>query len=157
MQGQLPIWVEYVRALGTPFAAVVFGFFAAWLSYRQWKISVYRYRFDLFHERYELYSALLDLFGDIMRNNKVSAEVYSKFAVAANKAKFLFDDEIDLYLTKLTDTLFEKNSLERKMKRNVSDADFKELSDQADRNWDMIFKMMKESAAIFSKYLKIPK
>jgi|tagenome__1003787_1003787.scaffolds.fasta_scaffold20870319_2 hypothetical protein len=138
MQSQLPIWAEYIRALGTPFAALVFGAIAAWISYRQWEVSSYRYRFDLFDRRYKIYAAVQDLFGELMRTDKVSAEIYSKFAVAANEAKFLFDDDVDAYLTKLVDTLFEKQSLERKLGRKLSDEDFKKLGDQQDSNWEAI-------------------
>jgi hypothetical protein len=157
MQNQLPIWAEYVRALGTPFAAIVFGAIAAWIAYRQWEITAHRYRFDLFDRRYKVYAAVQDLFGELMREDKISREIFSRFAVAANEAQFLFGDDIDLYLHKLTDTLFEKQSQDRKFSRNLSDEDFKKLSDQADRTWESIFKMMKDATTIFSKYLKIPK
>ncbi len=157
MQNQMPIWVEYFRALGTPFAALVFGAVAAWISYQQWQLSKYKYRFDLFDRRYKVYVAIQDLFNELMQDGKISGATYSRFAVIANEARFLFDDEVDAYLKKVVDAIFEKQKLERKMARQITDDEFKKLSGQDDENWDSIFLMMKRTPDMFSRYLKIPR
>jgi hypothetical protein len=158
MQPTLPIWVEYIRALGTPIAAVIFGGVAAWISYRQWEISHYRYRFDLFDRRYKVYLAVQDTFSELMRNDAISGEILSKLSVAANEAKFLFGDDVDLYMSKVMDLLFDKKNIDRKFGRaGMSEDDFEKLSGQSDENWEAIFAQMKEAKSIFSKYLKVPK
>jgi len=157
MQSQLPIWVQYIQALGTPFAAIIFGAFAALISYKQYQTSVHKYRFDLFERRYKVYVAVQEIFGEILREDKVSGEAYSKFSVATGEAKFLFGDDVKAYIDKLFGLIFEKTSLERKLARRINDNDFDKLSDQLDQNWKEITSMMKEVTGMFSKYLKLPR
>jgi hypothetical protein len=158
MQPTLPIWVEYVRALGTPAAAIIFGVVAAWISYRQWEISHYKFRFDLFDRRYKVYLAVQETFSELMKSDQVSGEVLGKLAQAGNEAKFLFGDEIDAYLTSIVDLLFEKRNLDRKFSRgSLTEDQFEKLSGEADQNWELIFGKMKETKAVFERYLKVPK
>jgi hypothetical protein len=156
MSVQLPIWVEYIRALGTPVAAVIFGGIAAWISYRQWKVSAYKYRFELFEKRYHIYSVLQNVYGELLQEDKISGETYSKLAVAANEAQFLFGDDVAKYLREFQERIFEKRRLERKMSRKLSDAEFDKLGEQADQNWKSIDEQMNAAAMLFAKYLKIP-
>jgi len=158
MQGQLPIWVEYIRALGTPFAALIFGIVAAWFSYRQWQLSEYRYRFDLFDRRYRIYASVQEIYSELLREDKISGENYSKFAATANEARFLFDDEIDAHIKKLVDAIFERQRLERKFgRKQLTDEEFEALSQQSDDAWDLIVSVMNELPEMFAKYLKLPK
>jgi len=156
MSVHLPIWVEYVRALGTPVAAVIFGGVAAWISYRQWKVSAYKYRFELFEKRYHIYSTVQSVYGELIQEDKISSETYSKLAVAANEAQFLFGDDVAKYLRAFQEKIFEKRRLERKMTRNLSDEEFDKLGEQADQNWKSIDGQMSAAAKLFEKYLKIP-
>jgi hypothetical protein len=82
MPSQLPLWVQYVQALGTPMAAFIFGAVAALISYKQYLTSVHKFRFDLFEKRNAVYAAIQELFGEILREDKVSSEGYSKFVAA---------------------------------------------------------------------------
>ena len=156
MQTQLPLWVQYVQALGVPFAAFVFGVVTAVISFKQYQTSLHRYRYDLFERRYKVYSAIADLFGEILREDKVSPEAYAKFITSVQEAKFLFGDEVKIYIDKLSDLVFEKRNLERKLGRQLKDNEFDKLSDQLDRNWESTTAMMKEHTKMFSKYLKLP-
>jgi hypothetical protein len=157
MRAQLPLWVEYVQALGTPVAAVIFGAVAALISYKQYQMSVHKYRYDLFERRYKVYAAIADLFGEILREDKVSSEAYSKFASSVEQAKFLFGDEVKAYIDKLIELIFEKRNLERKIARRQNDDNFDKWSDELDSNWQATTAMMKEITKMFSKYLKLPR
>jgi hypothetical protein len=157
MRTQMPLWVEYVQALGTPIAAFIFGAVAALISYKQYQMSVHKYRHDLFERRYKVYAAIADIFGEILREDKVSPEAYSKFVSSVEQAKFLFGDEIKAYIDKLFELIFEKRNLERKIARRHNDDNFDKWSDELDRNWDSITAMMKEVTKMFAKYLKLPR
>lgn len=156
MRTQLPLWVEYVQALGTPLAAVIFGAIAALISYKQYQVAVHKYRYDLFERRYKVYAAIGDLFGEILREDKVTPEAYSKFAKSVEEAKFLFGDEVKVYIDRLIELIFERRSLERKIARRINDDEFDKLSNELDLNWESTTAMMKEVTKMFSKYLKLP-
>jgi hypothetical protein len=61
----LPIWIEYVKALGTPLAALVAAFIGGFIAYRQMQTAKNKLKLDLFDKRVAVYKAAVDLINSI--------------------------------------------------------------------------------------------
>lgn len=57
----LPLWVEYVKALGTPTVALLASIVAAFIAYRQWRTARNKLKLDFFDRRMEIYNCAVQL------------------------------------------------------------------------------------------------
>lgn len=55
---QLPLWVQYVQALGPMLVAVVAAGAAGYFAWRQWRTARTRVALDLFNERFAIFEIL---------------------------------------------------------------------------------------------------
>ena len=57
----LPLWVEYVKALGTPVVAIVAASIAGAIAYRQLRTARNKLKLDLFDKRMAVYQNAVQL------------------------------------------------------------------------------------------------
>jgi hypothetical protein len=89
--------IDILQALLTPTIA----FIAVGIAFAQWWTAHKRLKLDLFNRRWAVYVALRELLAEITARGKVSVEADQKFWNGVRGAKWLFDDAIDDYLTKV--------------------------------------------------------
>lgn len=90
-----PIWLPYLSGLLTPVVAA----FGIWIAWNQWRTARRKLKLDLFDKRIVVYDAVQHAIGQIMVHGKTSAEVESAYLIGISGAKWLFDKEMDEYLS----------------------------------------------------------
>jgi hypothetical protein len=98
---QLPIWIEYLQALGPTSIAVAVGF----IAYRQWATARDRVKLDLFDRRYAVYQELRTLLATALQDGTINYEAVRMFARTTRGLEFLFGGEVEDYLEGLMKTL----------------------------------------------------
>lgn len=97
----LPIWIEYVKALGTPIAALVAGFIGAFIAYRQMQTAKNKLKLDLFDKRVKVYEAAVDLIKSVGSLDEIEESRSEEIATSLNSASWLLDDKVDAHLIQL--------------------------------------------------------
>jgi hypothetical protein len=101
MSDRLPLWALFIQALGTPFAAVVFGGVTSWIALRQWKTSRDKLRFDLFERRFAVYEATRKLISKVGLGGTLEKGDLWTFEDATRGAEFLFQGPAREFLKKI--------------------------------------------------------
>jgi hypothetical protein len=133
---QIPIWVEYVRALGTPVIALLAAVIAGVIAYRQSVTARNKLKLDLFDKRMEIYSLALEVLNSI-RSHEVADYTYvAKLEQKLYSARWLFNRDIELYFKQLA--LMAIKELEKRPppKPDMSEEDFANLISSADKRED---------------------
>lgn len=135
MESELPLWVEYLRALATPAIAIL----AVVIAVAQWRTAHQRAVLELFERRMSVFSALREAMWPVVTNGKPNDDDLSNFLKAKDQAQFVFGRDVDVYLERLYHTLLDLQVADYSMK--VQDekarqaviekrhADFREASD----------------------------
>jgi hypothetical protein len=97
----LPIWLEYVRVLGTPVAAIFGAAIAGLIAYRQMLTARNKLKLELFDKRISVYTAAVDLLSTINNLDQISVERFDEIIVSLNGAVWLLDRNADTYLQDL--------------------------------------------------------
>ena len=63
----LPMWLEYVRALGTPCAALLAALITGYFTYKQWKTARNKLKLDLFEKRFKVYEAGMEIIREVVK------------------------------------------------------------------------------------------
>ena len=100
----LPIWVQYLQALGPAFVALVVGIIAVSIAYWQSKTTWNKLRLDLYDKRFGIYEATREfhrscVFGGATINN----QAYANMQNAMDQSRFLFGHAFHLKLQALYD------------------------------------------------------
>jgi hypothetical protein len=81
--------------------------FLQWLTAReQWRTANNRAAFDLFQKRYEVYQEFRDVVGNI-----TDSKTRIKAAEAAERARFLFQEDVTIYLDQFIRDLLDLESI----------------------------------------------
>lgn len=95
MASELPVWLQYVQALGPTTVAVVAACIAGAIQWRMWKTANHKLKLDLFEKRYDAFDAICKL---TVYSLAESEERFNLDARAA-KAHFFFGaDAIQLVI-----------------------------------------------------------
>ena len=101
---QLPLWVEYVKALGAPIVALIAACIAGCIAYQQWKTARNKLKLDLFEKRLQVYNAaavIVELINNPYAPDRDHLdECTDKFV----GARWLFGREIEQYLNSLKES-----------------------------------------------------
>jgi hypothetical protein len=113
---QLPLWVEYAKALGTPAAALIaagtgafithkFGTIQASIAQRQANTAAEaartaksKLKLDLFDKRQRVYQAATDMYGAINTKGKHTLQEQLAYRIGVSGCQWLFDDDIRFLL-----------------------------------------------------------
>ena len=101
-----PHWTAYLQAIGTPIVAVIAAGIAASIAYRQWKTAhaavqtaKNKLKLDLFDKRFAVYQAASQLIVHMCDDKTHDNEAVRGLLVKFGGAEFLFDEDVDNYLT----------------------------------------------------------
>ena len=99
---QLPLWIEYVKALGTPLVALVAASIASLIAYRQWNTAREKLKLDMFDRRMEIYTCALAVIHWMAsyKPDKDSEPVFQLQTLNA-KVRWLLSEEISEFLRNL--------------------------------------------------------
>jgi ABC-type multidrug transport system fused ATPase/permease subunit len=97
----LPIWIEYVKALGTPIAALVAAFIGGFIAYRQMQTAKNKLKLDLFDKRVKVYEAAVDLIKSVGSLDEMEENRSEEIVTSLNSASWLLDDKVDAHLVQL--------------------------------------------------------
>ena len=100
---ELPVWVQYIQALGPTIVAVVVGWIAGYVAWRQWRTAHDRLSFDLYEKRFEVYRATHNLLTTALIHRQVNGDDYRAFFNGIRHAEFLFKEKTTAYLTNIRD------------------------------------------------------
>src|SRR5215218_777262 len=94
MDSQLPLIVQYLQALATPFLAVL----ALVVAVGQWRTAHQRAVLDLFDRRMARYEAIRQIVSQVVREGSVRNEDALAFLRVTSDVEFLFRGEVKTYL-----------------------------------------------------------
>ena len=112
MARELPYWLQVLQALSTPAIALL----AAVIGVMQWRTAHQRAVLDLFQKRWDAYSEMRHIIGDVMREGHAPTETSLAFFRAANQAKFIFGTEVNAYLQSVYTMLVDLHHAQERMK-----------------------------------------
>ena len=92
MESELPLWVEYLRALATPAIAIL----AVVIAVAQWRTAHQRAVLELFERRMSVFSALREAMWPVVTNGKPNDDDLSNFLKAKDQAQFVFGRDVDV-------------------------------------------------------------
>lgn len=121
---QLPIWVEYTRALGTPAVAFLAALVAGVIAYRQWTTARNKLKLDFFDKRMAIYRVAVDVLESGRSADASSADVIQKLQDALYSARWLFNMEVELYLHKLGLRAYERSKKRPRSTEHMTETDF---------------------------------
>jgi hypothetical protein len=93
-KSELPLWIEYLQALGPTLVAIAVGF----VAYRQWATARDRVKLDLYDRRFAVYERLRTLLAIALQDGTISYEAVLTFAQNTRGLEFLFGYEVEEYL-----------------------------------------------------------
>jgi hypothetical protein len=88
----LPIWVQYVQALGLPIFSAVLALVGGWIGWQQMQVASVRLHLDLYERRYRVFEALRELIRHAAYQTDLDVEAVRAHAFTAGQAGFVFDD-----------------------------------------------------------------
>lgn len=98
---ELPLWVEYVKALGAPIVALIAAAIAAGIAYRQWSTARNKLKLDLFEKRMEVYKAAVDLIKEMALPHPMKWGRISELSGQLSSGRWLFGPKVETYLNDL--------------------------------------------------------
>jgi hypothetical protein len=101
MSSDLPTWVHYLSALGTPIVALM----VAVIAFLQWRTAHQHVVLQLFERRAAMIDELLRIVAEIRSQGKVSNEDSDRFNRASKGTGFLFGPEVTTYLGRIYEVL----------------------------------------------------
>lgn len=112
---QLPLWVEYTKALGAPIVALIAACIAGGIAYQQWLTARYKLKLDLFDRRMKVYDACSELLRLINMPIRSDYDVVIELVCAVNGHHWLFGQKVISYIDALmerSNEIFKKQKLE---------------------------------------------
>lgn len=98
---QLPLWVEYVKALGAPAVALVAATIAGWLGFRQWATARNKLKLDFFDRRMTIYTAAVNVIDWLADPDFDDITCISKLREAATSARWLLGRHVSEHISDL--------------------------------------------------------
>jgi hypothetical protein len=113
MPTQMPVCLQYLQALLVPAIA----FFAVYIAYRQWLTAHERVKLDLFDRRLAAYQRLKDAIAPVTGSGKVSNLDTDHFAHAMYDMRFLFDKDMETFVSEIYHAMLDKHALDPQIER----------------------------------------
>lgn len=146
----MPIWLQIILGISASLIAI----FGAYISYKQWKLSAYKLKHDLFERRWAIYASAHDLIADTLNGSKDErAKSYRDLQQKIITAQFLFPKDVCDYLSQLLEDIWKYNLLEQKIKTEREDREALEI-EHAER-YKHIENQAKVLAAKLKKYMEL--
>lgn len=91
---QLPTWVEYIRALGTPIAALLGALFAAYFSFRQWRTAQNKLKLELFQKRLDIFNAAMEIARLMSQEGQIDFLALQEASKGLRGVRWLYNKEV---------------------------------------------------------------
>lgn len=149
----MPTWLQIVLGICAPFIAV----FSAFISYRQWQLSAYKIKHDLFERRWAVYAATNDAIVTALNGNAVEhTERFENFMRKSVDASFLFSEEIPKFLTEIGQAILDLRASERELKNtSVETPRRKEIESHMLNKHEWLKSQVDELVPKFHRYLDL--
>lgn len=127
---EFPVWLEYIKALGTPFTALVAGLVGSTVAYRQWVTARNKLKLDLFDRRLAVYRAAWHFIVKLAKRDALRADDLEAFLNDAQGAQWLFDKDVVAFLVEL------QRDGQRALTEEHSDYSELSVTDQVERTME---------------------
>ena len=107
---------------------------------------------SLFEKRFKVYESLANLVAAGLREADISNDDFRTFYQNTREAKFLFDDDLILYMNSVLKRCAQIHATVVKMK-NTSDEKYKDLVDKNGEDMEYLIACMEEMPQRFEKYI----
>jgi hypothetical protein len=125
---QLPLWLQYIQALGTIVIAIV----GVAIAVGQLWLASLRLRHDYYDRRLKILEAARRLLAVVFTNANVSTEEFYKYVQTTADASFSLNNEIVSYLDEIRKKAIELIRVERRLKDGeMPDDERGRLADEA--------------------------
>lgn len=114
----LPMWLEYVRALGTPCAALLAALITGYFAYKQWKTARNKLKLDLFEKRFKVYDAGMEIIREVVKPSEGYGNRLTELTNAVSGARWLLSTEVDEHLKELLVRAWKRVALEKGLDEN---------------------------------------
>jgi len=111
----LPIWVQYMQALGLPIFAAVIAGFGAWIGWQQMHTASVKLQHDLFDRRWPVLKATTHLLAEAWGKGRVDEATMKSYMLDVAPTRFVFDDEVFRYLQEVRERVLELNAIKDKL------------------------------------------
>jgi hypothetical protein len=106
------MWVEYVKALGTPAVALLASLAAAIIAYRQWKTASNRLKLDFYDRRMEIYSSAQELINFVAAPLPIDSDHILNLSKAFGGAHWLLSPKVAKHLNGLAQRCWNNSATE---------------------------------------------
>lgn len=93
----LPLWIQWPQAI----LILGISLLGAWIAYKQVRIATAKLNLELYDRRFKVFEAARNLVSQVMREAHVGLGNISAFNLGVADATFLFDSDVEGYLTAL--------------------------------------------------------
>lgn len=146
-------WTDILSGLAVP----VIGFLGVYIAWRQWKTAAYRFRLDLFDKRYVIYDATIDFISSIKGGGVVHDAPLGIYKEKILPARFLFDDRMAEYLSKIKNKALDVQTYVEELKGELTQEERGELIRKSSESRSWLYEQIdeRELSYNFGGYLKI--
>ena len=109
---QLPTWVQYLSALGTPIIALM----VAAVAFLQWRTGHQNVVLQLFERRIEMIENLRGAIALVLRGGYCENKDSHRFLIAMRGTEFLFRSDVTSYLDEIYKVLLNLHVCDSKLK-----------------------------------------
>lgn len=120
----LPLWAEYVRALGAPLVALIAAMIAGGIAYRQWSTARNKLKLDFFDKRIAIYRLAVDVLEAGRGSDASNTEPIQKLQDSLYSTRWLFNKEVELYLYELALRAYERSKKRKRQMDHMEESDF---------------------------------
>jgi hypothetical protein len=100
---QLPLWVEYVKALGGPIVALIAACIGGGIASQQWRTARNKLKLDLFDKRLKVYQHAVELLQEIWSPTPTEVDKYLELSRGVSGVVWLFDSDVSKYVNELVE------------------------------------------------------
>jgi len=114
----MPIWLQITLGVSASLIAI----FGAYISYKQWKLSAYKLKHDLFERRWAIYASAHDLIAITLNGTKNErVDAFKELKRKTISGQFLLPKKVCDYLNWLLDEVSKFTLLENKIANPTDD------------------------------------
>jgi hypothetical protein len=117
----LPLWVQYVQALGPAAAALAAAIIVYSIQRRQWKTADAKLRLDLFERRLRVYETIQAALLRVIRDGRGNLEMLRDYDAGTQEAEFLFGDGVVEYIRSIRNMIIQTEYLTENWNNQQSD------------------------------------
>jgi len=153
---ELPIWLEYAKALGAPVVAVVAAVIAGVIAYRQWITARNKLKLDLFDRRLKIYTDAFAVIKWMAEPDLSDRQLIWNLEKSYAESRWLLGEEVTIHLRDLFHRGFSSVSKDPNRNVHLSQKERQERGiEEALEALAVVQKELQILDALFERYLHI--